>query len=73
MNKITIQWLTDEYDCEETCGGSYAEGARVYLNNELLIQLIPKAHCYDPVSWTEKEVYEHIVEKLGYEVEESYV
>ena len=69
MKKITIQWLSDEYDCEDTCGTSYAEGARVYKDDELLFELKPVAHCHGGQSWCEREVYDLILSKLGYEAE----
>ncbi|PJT22679.1 hypothetical protein CN884_11925 [Ochrobactrum sp. 30A/1000/2015] len=47
--KISIEWLGDTHDCE-TCGPSWAEGARVYIDGLLVLDLQPSAHCYDGVS-----------------------
>jgi hypothetical protein len=65
--KIKIEWLYDEHDCE-TCGSSYATGARVQIGNDSLM-FDPIAHCYDGASWTMAEVYESILKHLGHELE----
>lgn len=69
--ELKIQWLSDEYDCDD-CGCSYAEGARVFLNEVSVLELLPVAHCFGGKSWTESEVYKQILEKLGITVEETY-
>jgi hypothetical protein len=67
MRELKIEWLSDSVDCE-TCGGNYADGARVWLDGELLLELIPVAHCFDSANWYESDVYKLILEKLGYNV-----
>ena len=71
MKKIDIQWLFDSHECE-TCGASYAEGAKVEMEGVELLHLEPIAHCYSGKSYTESEVYREILEKLGYTTEEKY-
>lgn len=70
--KIRIEWLYDECDCE-TCGTTYADGARVFVNHDLLFEWLPYAHCYDGVSYEQGAVFREIVARLGYEFEQSYV
>lgn len=67
---IRIEWLTDDHDCE-TCGSSYAQGARVTLNGEAILELIPSAHCYDGDNWSESQVYEMVFRHLGYRLRED--
>ena len=69
--ELKIQWLSDEYDCDQ-CGGSSAEGAKVYLNGKLILELVPTAHCFGGTSWTESEVYKLVLEQLGYTIIERY-
>ena len=66
--KIRIEWLSDDYDCE-TCGASFAEGARVFIDGALAIELVPVAHCYDGTSYDQENVLRRILEHLGHEVE----
>ena len=65
--KIRVETLTDDHDCE-TCGWSYAEGARVYFDDELVLDLQPYAHCYDGTNYSDVAIYQAILEKLGHEV-----
>lgn len=69
MPKIKIKWLSDSHDCE-TCGYSYAEGAFVTLDGNVLLDLEPVAHCFDCSHWDCDKVYKLILEKLGYHVED---
>lgn len=66
--KIRIETLTDDHDCE-TCGWSYAEGARVYFDEKPVLDLEPHAHCYDGDNYSDTEIYKRILEVLGHEVE----
>jgi len=65
--KIKIEWLHDTHDCD-TCGSSYATGARVQVGNDSLM-FEPMASCYDVSDWSMTEVYEEILKHLGHEVE----
>ena len=68
--KIEIEWISDDTDCE-TCGSSYAEGAVVKFDDEVVIDMTPCAACYDSTSYTSEEVYAAVLEKLGHEVVQS--
>lgn len=67
---LEIKWLSDDSDCD-TCGSSYADGARVTLNGEPLLELTPVASCLGGAHWSEADVYRKIIEKLGYQVREQ--
>lgn len=69
MATIRIEWLHDSYDNCETCGPSYAEGARVYVDGVVAIELEPVAHCYNGANFTETEVFASILEHLGHTLE----
>ena len=69
MPKIEIEWLYDSTDCD-TCGSSYADGARVTLDGKPLLELIPRAHCMGGKHWDETAVHATILRALGYEVSE---
>lgn len=64
---INIEWLTDTYDCD-TCGMSWAEGARVTHQGEVIIDMIPGAHCFGGNSYDPSTVFEAILKHLGYDV-----
>lgn len=68
--KIKIEWLSDSHDCE-TCGDSYAEGAKVWIDGELVIDKVPRAHCFDVDSWDNFVIYQEIFHKLGHTLEEE--
>lgn len=71
METLCITWLEDIYKCE-TCGTSYAEGARVeFGDGNVLLNLVPKAHCYEEKTFPSEYVYNKILEKLGFNVIES--
>ena len=65
--KINIIWLADSHECE-TCGTSFAQGARVYKDDELWIELEPHAHCFESKDYDCNEVYKRILRELGHEV-----
>lgn len=67
MSTIRIERLTDSHDCE-TCGMSWAEGARVFVDGELAIELSPNAHCYDGDNFADDVVYRRVLEHLGHTV-----
>lgn len=72
MKQVRIEWLYDENDCD-TCGGGFAQGARIYLDGELAADLTPVAHCYDGTHYDDSEVYGKVVELLGGRLEEAYL
>jgi len=69
--KIKIQHIEDEQECE-TCGDSYASGANVFFDDELVLTLEPIAHCYGGKSWSENEIFEQVLRKLGHNLEVAY-
>lgn len=69
MSNIKIEWLSDEYICED-CGSSGANGANVYIDGVLVLGLIPIAHCFGGTDYSDSDTYKAILEKLGYTVEE---
>lgn len=66
--KIRIEELSDSYDCE-TCGPSFAGGARVYIDGELKIDLTPSAHCFGGADYRDRDIMHAVLEHLGHEVE----
>jgi hypothetical protein len=63
MSNITIEWLSDEY----------ADGANVFIDDVLVLELIPKANCFNDDTYTDtyttETVYEKILEHLGHTIE----
>lgn len=70
--KIQIEFCEDVHECD-TCGTSWASGAKVHFDNELVLNLEPLAHCYGGKTYEESEVFEQVLNKLGHELEISYV
>lgn len=68
MQKLTIEWLTDSYECD-TCGYEYAEGFVAHVDGEFLCEFIPSAYCRGCTHIDRDAAYEMIINKLGYEVE----
>jgi hypothetical protein len=64
---IRIERLTDSHDCE-TCGPSWAEGALVYIDGTLTLELEPHAHCYDGDDYQDSDIFGKILEHLGHTV-----
>lgn len=69
MNQIKIEWLHDQYDCDHAgCSGGFSQGAKVWLNDDLIINCIPVASCFGGDHWGVDEIYALIFEKLGYKL-----
>ena len=68
---IRIEWLSDESECD-TCGSNWADGAHVYFDGELTLNLQPVAACFSGDNYDSDEVYKRILNKLGHTVEDSY-
>lgn len=66
-NKIVIEHLVDEHDCE-TCGSSWAEGALITLPDSSTVELKPLANCFGGAHWDREEILLILLKKLGYEV-----
>lgn len=71
MRKLKIEWLHDETDCE-TCGASYAQGFRAYLDGELIDEFVPHAACYDGDSIEPDDVWVRLFKHFDIEVETDY-
>lgn len=67
MTDIKIERLTDKYSCD-TCGPSWAEGARVYIDGAVALELTPHAHCYGGDDYQDADIFVKILEHLGYTV-----
>jgi hypothetical protein len=66
-HSVEIEWVYDEYDCE-TCGPSYAEGAIVRVDNVVILEMMPHAHCYSSESYEPEEVYNALLNRFGFDV-----
>lgn len=72
MSEIRIEWLTDSHWCE-TCGPSFAEGARVFIDDEVLLEMKPVAHCFAEDDFSTSDVYAAIIERItGHTVIDEY-
>ena len=72
MTDIRIEWLTDSNDCDQAgCSGGWEEGARVYFDGKLRLDLEPTAACFDGIGYSESEVLRRILAELGHTVEEK--
>lgn len=68
---IRIEWLSDECECD-TCGYNWADGAHVYFDDELVLNLKPVASCFDSEHYYPEDVYQRILGQLGHSVEVAY-
>lgn len=64
FNVIEVETLIDAHYCE-TCGSDYANGAKVRLDGQEIIYLVPVAHCYNGMSYDDEEIYTKIVKYLN--------
>lgn len=67
MAQIRIEWLTDRHECE-VCGSSYAEGANVFIDDRLSLELKPVAHCFGGDDYQQDRVFSEILKHLGHEI-----
>lgn len=65
MTAIRIERLSDTHDCD-TCGCTWADGANVYFDGELVMEMKPAAHCFGGKSYEDHEIQKAILEKLGH-------
>lgn len=56
-----IEHLYDEHDCE-TCGSSYAEGYIIKMNDVVLVDKTPSAHCFGGDDYSKDNPYKDILE-----------
>jgi hypothetical protein len=74
MTDIRIEWLSASTDCDQAgCSGNYSEGARVYFDGVLTLDLPPEPSCYGSTFYDQEQVFGLILAKLGHSlVETSY-
>lgn len=74
MTDIRIEWLSASSDCDQAgCSGGYSEGARVWFDGELALDLPPEPSCYGSTFYDQEQVFGLILAKLGHNlVETSY-
>lgn len=73
MTQVRIDWLVDTYDCgQDGCSEGYSEGAKVYFDGELAIDMTPQATCFGGDNYEPCEVYQAVLEKLGHTLVTSY-
>ena len=65
LKYIKIETLSDEHDCE-TCGTSWATGYEVTFPDGSIESLIPQASCFGGGDYSETDLMEVILNKLGY-------
>ena len=71
MTNIRIEWLDDSTDCDQAgCSGGYAEGAKVYFDSKLAIDMSPKADCFGGVHYSQQDVLSRIFAELGHNLVE---
>lgn len=69
MSAIEIEWFSDDYGCEQLgCAGGPSKGARVTIDGQLVIGVVPNTHDHDGKN--ESEVYKQILRRLGHKVSE---
>jgi len=67
MTEIRIEWMSEASDCDQAgCSGGYAEGAKVYFDEKLVLDLSPSASCFDSVDYDKDEVFGRILGALGH-------
>lgn len=73
-HNVEIEWIYDEHDCD-TCGPSFAEGAVVRVDNMVVLEMMPLAHCYSSTSYSQDEVYNALLNRFGFDVtiKDSYL
>jgi hypothetical protein len=67
MAKIRIEKTWDSVDCE-TCGCSYADGARIYIDGLLVEELKPVASCFGGESYDDEAVFAAALKHLGHKL-----
>lgn len=67
MNQVKIIRTTDIDDCE-ICGTNHAEGYEVYINDKLVHELTPLAHCYGGATYEIEDAFKILLQGWGYDV-----
>ena len=71
QHKIKVIQTVDQRDCE-TCGSSYAEGGRIYIDEELVYEFNPHASCFNSLNMKYEDLMQKAFELIGYEMEYEY-
>lgn len=69
MTTIEIEWLTATSEDCDTCGTMQADGARVFVDGVLALDLAPVAHCHSGLHYDQTDVYDRILRHFGHSVE----
>ena len=69
---LEIDWLTDDHDCE-SCGSAFSQGAEVRLNGKVMLSLLPLAMCFGSESYHEIDIYQAILNHLGFTVTTRHI
>ena len=69
LPKLQVISLSDWYNCEQCGGGAGSSGYRVELDGKVIVNLIPRDHCFDPVTYNETNLVAAICAHFGQTVE----
>lgn len=64
MAHILVERTSDTYECED-CGFSFADGAKIFVDGQLQVDLVPSAYCYDDTSYGDEDIYHEILKLVG--------
>lgn len=64
MKHVKFEWLSDSWECD-CCGSSFAEGVTVYLNGDVIHEVVPLAHCFGGTHEYTFETYENTLKALS--------
>ena len=70
MDRLNIEWSSDDHDCE-TCGYSYSEGAVVKYNGKIILNKPACASCTDTVNVDYEDVLIALSEHLKISIKEN--
>jgi hypothetical protein len=51
---------------------SWADGAKVFFDDTLVLDLQPVAACYDGTTYSEQDIFTRILDALGHTVEQDH-
>lgn len=65
MAEVSVETTWDSHQCE-TCGSSYADGFKIFVDGKLIKELEPVAHCFNGTFWTEEDVLDAVLTHFGH-------
>lgn len=71
MAEVRYEFLSDSHNCE-TCGTSYAEGYRIYVDGTLVKELLPVAHCFGGDNYYDDDLIAAILEHFGHTLDRKH-